>query len=65
MPNPKFDEYITIKEAAELAKTSRPTIYRLIEEGRLKAISFTPNWKPGKPHLWRIPLKAWTEYMEG
>lgn len=64
-PSPKFEEFITITEAARLSKTSRPTIYRLIEEGSLKAVSFTPDKRLGKRNNWRIPLSAWKEYVEG
>lgn len=33
----------TINETAALLKVSRPTVYKLIEEGKIEAVRITPN----------------------
>jgi excisionase family DNA binding protein len=37
----KAKEFLTVREAAQLLNCSRPMVYRLIEQGTIKAINFS------------------------
>lgn len=37
--------YLTVKEAMKLLKVSRPTLYKLISDGKLPAVKVGKEWR--------------------
>jgi excisionase family DNA binding protein len=57
----EFEPLITVPKLAKLIGSSPDTIYKLINEGRLKAVMLNSN--DGEKRNWRVSLSAYNEFI--
>lgn len=45
---PEMPDVLTVKETAKALKVSLPTVYRMVQEGRLPSIRWGTQWSRGQ-----------------
>lgn len=63
----QYDEALTVQDVKTLMYVTTPTVYRLIREGKVKAVKFGKKYYLSRDSLWKYTIQHsnYTESEQG